>query len=180
MLRSMNAWCVEHHGKSGLTQRVRDSKLSVQQAEEQVLDFIKQHVEFANCAQLAGNSIHMDRMFLVKHMPALVSHLNYRVSHTLVQPPCSCVYPRASSHSLPHTLMSPPLQCVDVSTVRELARRWHPQVYRSAPRKVQAHTALSDVRESIAELRYYRQNVFRESKGPAAAAAAVKRGGGKK
>lgn len=62
----------------------------------QVLSFIKEHVPDANSAQLAGNSVHVDRMFLVKHMPKFIAHLNYRI--------------------------------VDVSSVKELARRWFPHV----------------------------------------------------
>jgi oligoribonuclease len=74
----MNDWCKEHHGKSGLTQRVRESKVSMKEAEEAVLEFVKEHVPDQGMAQLAGNSIHVDRMFLMKYMPGLTSHLSYR------------------------------------------------------------------------------------------------------
>ncbi|KAL6763974.1 ribonuclease H-like domain-containing protein [Haematococcus lacustris] len=129
VLAGMNEWCIEHHGQSGLTQRVRDSAVTMQQAEEQVMAFIQQYVSEAGTAQMAGNSVHVDRMFLNKHMPTLVSFLSYRI--------------------------------VDVSSVKELARRWFPKEYRQAPRKKLAHTALSDIKESLAELRYYRKAVFK-------------------
>jgi oligoribonuclease len=55
---------------------------------------------------------------------------------------------------------------VDVSTVKELARRWAPQVLEAAPRKETAHRALDDIRESVAELRYYREHLFKLSSDP--------------
>lgn len=78
VLANMNAWCQEHHTKSGLVQRVRDSSISLEQAEQQVLEFIRQHTEYQT-AQLAGNSVHVDRAFLQRHMPRLVEHLHYRI-----------------------------------------------------------------------------------------------------
>lgn len=128
VLAGMNEWCIEHHGKSGLTQRVKDSKIGMAEAEARVLDFVKKHVPAANTAQLAGNSVHVDRMFLNKYMPKLVEHLHYRI--------------------------------VDVSTIKELARRWYPSANRKAPKKVLAHTALSDIRESISEMEYWRRTIF--------------------
>ncbi|GIL64900.1 hypothetical protein Vafri_18738 [Volvox africanus] len=128
VLDAMNEWCKEHHGKSGLTQRVRESRVTMAEAEEALLAFISEHT-CENMAQLAGSSVHVDRMFMLKHMPRVVAYLNYRI--------------------------------VDVSSIKELARRWFPKAYRSAPRKKLAHTALSDIRESIEELRYYRKAVFK-------------------
>ncbi|EFJ43019.1 hypothetical protein VOLCADRAFT_66302 [Volvox carteri f. nagariensis] len=128
VLDNMNAWCKEHHGKSGLTQRVRETHVTMAQAEDELLAFISGHTT-ENMAQLAGNSIHVDRMFLLKYMPRVVAYLNYRI--------------------------------VDVSSIKELARRWYPKAYKNAPRKKLAHTALSDIRESIEELKYYRKTVFR-------------------
>ncbi|KXZ56133.1 hypothetical protein GPECTOR_1g112 [Gonium pectorale] len=128
VLESMNDWCKEHHGKSGLTQRVRESAVSLREAEDQLLAFIQEHVE-ENAAQLAGNSIHVDRLFLLKYMPRVTAYLNYRI--------------------------------VDVSSIKELSRRWFPKAYRKAPRKAMAHTALSDIKESIEELKYYRKAVFK-------------------
>lgn len=101
------------------------------EAEEQVLDFVKQHAEFRS-AQLAGNSVHVDRMFIVKHMPKLTEYLHYRI--------------------------------IDVSTVMELARRWSPKVYRKAPKKKNTHTAMSDVKESLEELKYYQAHLFNKKR----------------
>lgn len=78
VLANMNAWCQEHHNKSGLVQRVRDSSTSLQEAEQQVLAFIQEHTEYQT-AQLAGNSIHIDRLFLQRHMPKVLEHLHYRI-----------------------------------------------------------------------------------------------------
>ena len=78
ILDGMNEWSKEQHGKSGLTQRVRDSELSMREAEEKVLEFVRQRVPDAGVALLAGNSVHCDRMFLLKYMPELAAHLSYR------------------------------------------------------------------------------------------------------
>jgi oligoribonuclease len=78
VLENMNDWCVEHHGKSGLTQRCKDSTVALAAAEEQVLAFLKEHIQ-PGIAQLAGNSIHVDRMFLYKYMPSVVAYLHYRI-----------------------------------------------------------------------------------------------------
>jgi oligoribonuclease len=51
---------------------------------------------------------------------------------------------------------------IDVSTVKELARRWYPEAFAAAPRKLGAHRAMDDIKESIAELQYWRQTIFRE------------------
>jgi len=51
---------------------------------------------------------------------------------------------------------------VDVSTVKELCRRWYPEVYAAAPAKAGGHRALDDIRESLAELRYYREKMFKQ------------------
>jgi oligoribonuclease len=54
-------------------------------------------------------------------------------------------------------------RCVDVSTVKELCRRWFPAVIEGAPKKVGGHRALDDIRESVAELRYYRATIFKDA-----------------
>lgn len=121
-LALMDDWNVRTHGASGLTERVRASKVSVAEAEATTLAFIETHVA-QNSAPLCGNSIWQDRRFLARYMPTLESYLHYRL--------------------------------IDVSTVKELARRWAPEVY-AGVRKQGAHTALADIRESIEELRHYR------------------------
>ncbi|HVM00159.1 MAG TPA: oligoribonuclease [Egibacteraceae bacterium] len=117
------------HAKSGLTEAVRASDLTVADAEARVLDFVCSHVPKPRSAPLAGNTISADRMFLRRYMPTLEAHVHYRN--------------------------------VDVSTVKELVRRWYPDVYAARPAKEGDHRALADIRESIEELRYYRRTVFR-------------------
>lgn len=75
----MNPWCIEHHAASGLTQRVRNSSINMEEAEEQVLAFVKKHVPAQKMALLAGNSVHVDLAFLRQCMPRLVDHLHYRI-----------------------------------------------------------------------------------------------------
>ncbi|KNC99168.1 uncharacterized protein SPPG_05422 [Spizellomyces punctatus DAOM BR117] len=129
LMEGMSQWCIEHHGKSGLTSQVLASNTTTQSATSQVLSFIKSHIPTSNIAHLAGNSIHMDKQFLQKEMPDIINHLHYRI--------------------------------VDVSTIKELVRRWLPEVAQNAPRKGLSHRALDDIRESIQELRYYRQAAFK-------------------
>lgn len=131
VLAGMNAWCVEHHGRSGLTERCRTSVVSLEEAEAQVLEFVEAHTP-AGKIPLCGNTIHCDLAFLKRHMPRLVKHFHYQV--------------------------------VDVSSIKVLCRRWFPHRAREAPKKKLAHTAMSDVLESIEELRFYKHNFF----GPAA------------
>lgn len=89
----MNEWCVEQHGKSGLTQACRDSDTSLAEAEQAVLAFVQQWAPEPASAQIAGNSVHVDLAFLRKHMPRLVDHLHYRYA-ALRAPgmptPCRC------------------------------------------------------------------------------------------
>ena len=125
VLERMDAWNQQHHGASGLIDRVRATDTSMHEAEQATLDFIKQYVP-ARTSPLCGNSIHQDRRFLVPYMPTLEAYLHYRM--------------------------------IDVSTVKELARRWYPQI--EIPKKKEAHLALADIRESIDELRWYRQQLF--------------------
>jgi oligoribonuclease len=134
----------EMHASSGLTDAVLASSVTVADAEQQVLAFLRQHVEPGK-APLCGNSIGTDRGFLIRDMAELDSFLHYRM--------------------------------VDVSSVKELARRWYPRAYFNAPKKAGGHRALADILESIQELRYYRSTVFVPPPGPtseeAAAAAAA-------
>jgi oligoribonuclease len=136
----------EMHRSSGLTEEVLASTVTLQQAEERVLAYVKEHVPEPKKAPLCGNSIATDRGFLARDMPALDAWLHYRM--------------------------------VDVSSVKELARRWYPRAYFNAPKKGGGHRALADIRESVQELAYYRSVVFVPQPGPsaeqcAAAAAAL-------
>jgi oligoribonuclease len=124
----------EMHAKSGLTEEVRRSTVTMAEAEEAVLAYIKQFVPNPRSAPLCGNSIATDRGFLARDMPALDDFLHYRM--------------------------------IDVSSIKELARRWYPRVYFGQPQKGLAHRALADIRESIRELEYYRRTVFVPLPGP--------------
>src|SRR2546423_3404482 len=118
----------EMHARSGLTDEVRRSVVTVAEAEKQVLDYVRVHVPEPRTAPLCGNSIATDRGFIARDMPTLDNHLHYRM--------------------------------IDVSSVKELCRRWYPRTYFGQPQKGLAHRALADIRESIRELAYYRQTIF--------------------
>ena len=122
------------HARSGLTEEVRRSTVTMREAEESVLAYIREHVPDPRTAPLAGNSIATDRGFLSRDMPELDAHLHYRM--------------------------------VDVSSIKELCRRWFPRVFYAKPEKGLAHRALADIRESIRELDYYRRTLFVAPPGP--------------
>jgi len=124
VLNAMDAWNKGTHARSGLIEKVKASTLTQEQAQEELLAFIKQYVPKLS-SPLCGNTISQDRRFLVKYMPKLEAWLHYRN--------------------------------LDVSTLKELARRWKPSAYSSFKKK-QMHTALADVHESIDELIHYREH----------------------
>jgi oligoribonuclease len=124
----------EMHAKSGLTEEVRRSTVTMADAERQVLDYIRAYVPDPRTAPLAGNSIATDRGFITRDMPVLDAHLHYRM--------------------------------VDVSSIKELCRRWFPRIYYAQPEKGLAHRALADIQESIRELEYYRRTAFVPQPGP--------------
>ena len=134
LLDSMQPVVWEMHAKSGLTDAVRASTVTVADAERLVLEHLRKHVPDTRTVPLCGNSIATDRAFLSRDMPDLDGFLHYRM--------------------------------VDVSSIKELTRRWYPRVYFSQPQKGLAHRALADIKESIRELRYYRQTVFVPLPGP--------------
>lgn len=122
------------HASSGLTQEVLASTVTLRDAEEQVLAYVREWVPEARKAPLCGNSIGTDRGFLTRDMAELDAHLHYRM--------------------------------VDVSSIKELARRWYPRVYFNAPKKGGGHRALADILESVQELRYYRAAILVPQPGP--------------
>lgn len=124
----------EMHGSSGLTAEVLASTVTVREAEEQVLAYLKLWITEPRKAPLCGNSIGTDRGFITRDMAELDAFLHYRM--------------------------------VDVSSVKELARRWYPRAYFNAPAKAGGHRALADIRESIQELKYYREAIFVPHPGP--------------
>lgn len=121
-LEAMDDWNRDTHSKSGLWQRVVESKISMAEAEKRTLEFLRLWVP-AGKSPICGNSICQDRRFLYREMPELERYFHYRN--------------------------------LDVSTLKELAKRWAPEVA-SGVKKASAHTALSDIRESVAELVHYR------------------------
>ena len=126
-LAAMDAWNTGTHGKSGLTERVRASRVDEAEAERQAIEFLQRYVR-KNASPMCGNTICQDRRFLAVTMPRLEAFFHYRN--------------------------------LDVSTLKELARRWKPSVLEGF-KKVQAHTALADIHESIDELAYYRAQFLR-------------------
>jgi oligoribonuclease len=126
-LATMDDWNQQHHGQSGLIERVKTSTIDDAEAERQTLAFIKQWIP-ENASPLCGNSIGQDRRFLYRYMPALEAYFHYRN--------------------------------IDVSTLKELAARWAPDV-KEGFKKASSHQALNDIVESIEELRYYREHFIR-------------------
>jgi oligoribonuclease len=121
------------HEKSGLLTEL-DSGITLHEAEQQVLAYVREHCAEGSRPPLAGNTVGTDRAFLARDMKELDSFLHYRI--------------------------------VDVSSIKELARRWFPRAYYAAPPKRGNHRALADILESIEELRYYRDAVFVPAPGP--------------
>ncbi|SCK55020.1 oligoribonuclease [Streptomyces sp. WMMB 714] len=132
-LASMPEVVREMHIASGLLDEL-DEGTTLDEAEKQVLAYVREHAPEAGRAPLCGNSVGTDRGFLARDMAELETHLHYRI--------------------------------VDVSSIKELARRWYPRAYFNSPPKNGNHRALADIRESIAELRYYREAVFVPPPGP--------------
>ena len=127
LLAGMDEWNTRTHGESGLTQRVRDSKISAAEAEAQTIAFLEQWVPKGK-SPICGNSIGQDRRFLCRYMPTLEAFFHYRN--------------------------------LDVSTLKILAERWAPQIKEGFQQKG-THQALDDIRESIAELQYYREHFIK-------------------
>lgn len=123
----------EMHTTSGLLAELAGG-ITLAEAQDQVLGYVRGHIKEPRKAPLCGNSIATDRSFLARDLPRLDEFLHYRM--------------------------------IDVSSVKELARRWYPRAYFASPAKVGGHRALADIRESITELRYYREAIFVPLPGP--------------
>jgi oligoribonuclease len=128
----------EMHTTSGLLTELPGG-VTLAEAQDQVLAYIRQHVPESRKVPLCGNSIATDRAFLARDMPELDEFLHYRM--------------------------------VDVSSIKELARRWYPRTYFASPPKHGGHRALADIVESIRELQYYREAIFVPEPGPDTATA---------
>lgn len=127
LLDAMDEWNTNQHGKSGLTQRVRESKITEAEAEARTIEFLEQWVP-ARTSPMCGNSICQDRRFLYRSMPKLEEFFHYRN--------------------------------LDVSSFKEVAKRWAPDIAKGYA-KGDAHLALEDIKDSIAELRYYREHLMK-------------------
>lgn len=126
VLDNMSQWCIDVHGKSGLTKRCRESTVDLATASAHTIAFLEQYVPKGS-SPMCGNSIGQDRRFINKYMPEFEEYFHYRN--------------------------------LDVSTVKELARRWKPEVLDKVVKKG-VHLALDDIRESIAELKVYQEHFF--------------------
>ncbi|MBT1176496.1 oligoribonuclease [Bifidobacterium callimiconis] len=130
----MNDFVRHMHTSSGLIDEWNSNGLPLDEAQRQVVEYVKQWLPAKGKAHLAGNSVGSDKKFLDRYMPDLMSLLHYRV--------------------------------IDVSTLKELSRRWYPNVYLNKPAKHGGHRALADIIESLDELRYYREAFFKPAPGP--------------
>ena len=132
-LDQMDPFVRDMHTSSGLLEQLADG-VTLDEASDRVMQYIREHCPEQGKALLAGNSVGQDKAFLARYMPAVTDHLHYRI--------------------------------VDVSTVKELARRWYPRAYYQSPEKTGNHRALGDIEDSIRELRYYREAIMVPAPGP--------------
>ncbi|KAJ3513425.1 hypothetical protein NLJ89_g2955 [Agrocybe chaxingu] len=128
VLDGMNPWCVDQHGKSGLTQACLDSPHTREFVSQTVLEYVKKWIPIEKIGVLAGSSVHADRGFLAAEMPELIDWLHYRI--------------------------------VDVSSIKEMSRRWYGDKGIPPRSKESSHRALDDIQGSIQELQWYRENIF--------------------
>jgi oligoribonuclease len=138
VLEHMEDIVLNMHTSSGLLDEL-EAGITLEAAQDAVMEYVRHWVPDARKAPLAGNSVGTDRGFLARDMPELESHLHYRI--------------------------------VDVSSIKELARRWYPRIYFASPSKSGGHRALADIQESIEELKYYREVLFVPQPGPGSEAA---------
>lgn len=127
VLEGMNDFVRQMHTSSGLLDEL-PSGTTMEDAQQQVLDYIRRFIPTPKKALLAGNSVGTDKMFLEANMPLVIDYLHYRL--------------------------------VDVSSIKELAKRWYRKAFEEAPVKHGGHRALADILESIQELEYYRRVLF--------------------
>jgi oligoribonuclease len=128
-LAGMDPVVVDMHTRSGLLEQIKASTVTLEEAGAATLAFLQEHITEPRTVPLCGNSIGMDRRFLVAYLPEIEEYLHYR--------------------------------SVDVSTIKELARRWYPKDLGGLTKGASAHRAMDDIKESVTELRYWREHVFR-------------------
>ena len=126
VLERMDPWCIKAHGDSGLTQAVKNSNISLEQAKNLTLEFIQQYCT-PQSAPLCGNSVWNDKIFLIKYMPQITNYLHYRL--------------------------------IDTTSVKQIVR--YSTGIEEPYIKAKTHRALDDIKESIAELQYYKKTYFK-------------------
>ncbi|PPQ75072.1 hypothetical protein CVT26_011815 [Gymnopilus dilepis] len=127
-LDGMDEWCTNQHGRSGLTRACLESSNKLENVSKEVVEYIKKWIPNERTGVLAGNSVHVDKLFLYEQMPEVVNWLHYRI--------------------------------VDVSTIKELSRRWYSQQGAFPRISENSHRALDDIKASIKELQWYREHIF--------------------
>lgn len=132
-LETMDTFVKQMHTESGLLAELT-SGISLEEAQDACLEYVKKHCKEAGKVPLAGNSVGTDRAFLERDVPEFANYISYRT--------------------------------IDVSSLKELAKRWFPRVFYNSPTKHGGHRALADIRESIQELKYYREIMFTPQPGP--------------
>ena len=145
VLSAMNEWNTKQHTQSGLVDAVKTSKETYETASKQTIKFLRKYVDKGR-SPMCGNTICQDRRFLARLMPEVENYFHYR-----------------------H---------LDVSTIKELARRWYPEFYKARVKPAthsdndsddngggdktggSRHRAMSDILDSIEELRLYQSHLF--------------------
>ena len=127
ILDNMDKWNKSTHAKSGLIDKVKESKLNEDEVEKDMITFLQKYVP-PNISPMCGNTICQDRRFLARTMPKLEAYFHYRN--------------------------------LDVSTLKELAKRWKPDILVGLTKQGK-HEALADIYDSIAELKYYREHFIK-------------------
>lgn len=131
-LDKMDEWCQTTHGQLGLIQRILDNPdRTLEKVQAELLEFLKKYISGPKIGIMAGNSVHMDKFFMMKDMPEIVEFLHYRL--------------------------------LDVSSIMEFGKRHAPKLMDLQPDKIQSHTAKSDILESIAQLKWFREHYFKLS-----------------
>mgnify|MGYP002628180285 FL=1 len=124
LLDGMDDWNQRHHSKTGLIEKVKNSRIDDKEAERQTIEFLVQYSD-KGASPMCGNSICQDRRFLANYMPELEEFFHYRN--------------------------------LDVSSVKELVRRWKPEILEGLVKKG-THIAMDDIKDSVIELIYYREH----------------------
>lgn len=124
LLDGMDDWNQRHHRKTGLIEKVKNSRIDDKEAERQTIEFLVQYSE-KGASPMCGNSICQDRRFLANYMPELEEFFHYRN--------------------------------LDVSSIKELVRRWKPEILDGLVKKG-THIAMDDIKDSVIELVHYREH----------------------